>query len=100
MTSNKNMNAEELTLNIAVNLGRLARWVAEGKFARVRFFLEETEEYLNKLEQTPRSDRFDPTFNLFKTSFQNLKSNPTLNSDWAEEALTWANILTHRAKLA
>jgi len=94
------MNAKDLTLNIAVNLGRLGRWVAEGKKDRVNQFLAETEEYLQKLEDTQKNERFEKTFANFKQRFSELKNNQKLDEMWAEEALTWANILTHRAKLA
>lgn len=94
------MNARDLTLNIAVNLGRVSKWAMEGKDARINQFLEETENYLKELENAPKTDRFIPTFNSFKNKFYQLKSDKNLNETWAEEALTWANILTHRAKLA
>lgn len=94
------MNAQELILNIAVNLGRLSRWSMEGKEARVKQFLEETKGYINQLEQTRKSDKFQSTFNSFKQQFDKLKTNVKLDKYWAEDALTWANILTHRAKLA
>ena len=94
------MNAQELTLNIAVNLGRLSRWAMEGKVQRVNQFLEETENYLKQLEQSPKSSQFTPTFKKFKQRFYTLRTNPKLNQEWAEDALTWANILSHRAKLA
>lgn len=93
------MNARDLTLNIAVNLGRLSRWAMEGKEARVNQFLFETEGYLNQLEKLDKSQKFQPTFDLFKKNFFNLKNNIKLDKFWAEDALTWANILTHRAKL-
>ena len=94
------MNAKDLTLNIAVNLGRVSRWAMEGKKARVEQFLKETEDYLAQLESTPRNRRFEKTFLSFKIHFANLKDNSSRTDAWAEEALTWANILTHRAKLA
>lgn len=94
------MNARDLTLNIAVNLGRLSRWAMEGKEARINQFLSETEGYLNQLENTPKSQRFQPTFDSFKKNFFQLKNNIKLDKFWAEDTLTWANILTHRAKLA
>lgn len=94
------MNAKDLTLNIAVNLGRLSRWASEGKKNRIDQFLRETEDYLNKLELAPKSDQFNKTFLIFKQKFQALKNNRSLDEIWAEDALTWANILTHRAKLA
>lgn len=93
------MNAKDLTLNIAVNLGRVARWVSEGKVARVPDFLDETDNYLKQLAQLKTDVRFNETLVLFDRDFQKLKRSE-FNQDWAEEALTWANILTHRAKLA
>ena len=53
------MTAQEITLNIAVNLGRLARWVGEGKTGRVAQFVTETEEYLKLLESLEKSVRFE-----------------------------------------
>jgi len=94
------MNASQLTLNIAVNLGRLARWVSEGRTARVDQFLVETEDYLRQLERTSKNPKFNKTFKIFKQKFSELKNNQKLDDVWAEKALTWANILTHRAKLA
>lgn len=94
------MNAEEITLNIAVNLGRLARWVGEGKTNRVQQFLDETDDYIRLLDHASMSDRFGKTYKSFKKSFKALKDNSQLDDTWAEEALTWSNILTHRAKFA
>lgn len=94
------MDAQELTLNIAVNLGRLSRWSLEGKAVRVNQFLKETEEYLDQLDRAPKSKQFSKTFDSFRDKFERLKRNVVLNEVWAEEMLTWANILTHRAKLA
>ena len=94
------MSAKELTLNIAVNLGRLCRWCMEGRKARVDQFLVETEEYVKALEATPKSDRFLPTYEWFKKDFESLRHNVSMDADWAESMLTWANILSHRASLA
>ena len=94
------MGAKELTLNIAVNLGRLCRWSMEGRRARVEQFLVETEEYVKALEAAPKSARFLPTYEWFKKDFDLLRHNVQMNADWAESTLTWANILTHRASLA
>ena len=94
------MNAEDLTLNIAVNLGRLSRFAMDGKEQRVKQFLLDTDDYINQLEAAPKSERFLPTFKSFINKFQQLKNNVMLNEAWAEDMLTWANILTHRAKLA
>ena len=93
------MGAKELTLNIAVNLGRLCRWSMEGRRARVDQFLVETQEYLKALEAAPKSARFLPTYEWFKKDFEVLSRNVQMNANWAESMLTWANILTHRASL-
>ena len=94
------MNAQELTLNIAVNMGRLARFAMEGRTLRIDQFLEETQKYLNELENSQYQAKFRPTLAFFKEKFELLKNSESFNEGWAEEALTWANILTHRAKLA
>ena len=94
------MNARDLTLNIAVNLGRVSRWAMEGKEARINQFLMETEGYLNQLEDVSKNPKFQLTFNSFKKSFIKIKSHVKMDEEWAEDTLTWANILTHRAKLA
>ncbi|MBF0511217.1 MAG: hypothetical protein HQL13_02705 [Candidatus Omnitrophica bacterium] len=94
------MTAKELTLNIAVNMGRLCRWAMEGRRARVDQFLKETQEYVKALDATYKSPRFLPTYEWFKKDFDLLCHNVEMNADWAEGALTWANILTHRASLA
>jgi hypothetical protein len=93
------MDAKELTLNIAVNLGRLCRWAMEGRRSRVEQFLAETKEYLKALEAAPKSERFLPTYEWFKKDFELLSHNVRMDADWAESMLTWANILTHRASL-
>ncbi len=94
------MNAEDIVLNIAVNLGRISRWASEGKQQRVDRFLEETEKYMDELEHTPKSSRFQKTFDAFKGYFILLKNTEERDDAWAESMLTWGNILTHRAKLA
>lgn len=94
------MDAREITLNIAVNCGRLCRWAMDGRAARIEQFLAETDEYLKALDLAPKSQRFMPTFEWFKKDFSKLRHNVKLDAEWAEAMLTWANILTHRAKLA
>jgi len=94
------MDAKEITLNIAVNLGRLCRWAMEGRRPRLDQFLTETEEYVKALEDAPKSDRFMPTYEWFKKDFNTLSHDVRMDADWAESMLTWANILSHRAQLA
>ena len=96
----KKLNAQELTLHIAVNLGRLGRFALEGKEARLKQFLDETDEFRKQLQEEPKAPNFQKTFDFFNETFIRLKSDVRLDSDWAEESFTWANILTHRAKLA
>ena len=93
------MEAKELTLNIALNLGRLCRWAMEGRRSRVEQFLAQTEEYVTALESTQKSPRFLPTFEWFKNDFKRLSQDVHMDADWAESMLTWSNILIHRASL-
>jgi len=94
------MNAQELTLNIAVNLGRIGRWACEGRRERLDQFMKETEEFVAQLEKAPKSTRFQTTFDAFSTAFSNLRKDVRMEPVWAEMMFTWANILTHRARLA
>ncbi len=94
------MTAQELTLNIAVNLGRIGKWASEGKTGRLSQFLKETDGYIRQLEAAPKSARFQKTFEIFKNTFDDLKGNVRTDIKWSEAMFTWANILTHRARLA
>lgn len=93
------MTAKELTLNIAVNLGRLGRFSKEGRITRINQFITDTEIYLSKLEKVKRNEKFDKTYIQFKKRFTILKKNIQLNESWSEEMYTWATILTHRSRL-
>ena len=94
------MSSRELTLNIAVNLGRLGRWACEGRLNRLNQFIEETESYISQLEKAPKSPRFQRTFDIFRENFDKLKGSTQVDLIWADTMFTWANILTHRARLA
>lgn len=93
------MNAQEIVLDIAVNLGRLSRWASEGNTKRVKQFITETDSFTKQLERVSFKDQFKSTFVGFEKILSELKKRP-VDINWAEDALTWANILTHRAKLA
>lgn len=93
------MNAKDLVLNIAVNMGRLSRWAMEGKYSRIKQFISDTDTYVEQLDKTQQNEKFKPTYLAFRKKFEELKKSKP-NESWAEDALTWANILTHRAKLA
>lgn len=91
-------------LNISVNLSRLSKWVYDGyeeKEELINRFLKQTESYLNDLDTQKISAEFKPTLERFKKEFTILKGSVKDQDkrNWAEKALTWANILQHRAKL-
>ncbi|MDP3763652.1 MAG: hypothetical protein Q8Q92_03325 [bacterium] len=90
---------QQTVLNIAVNLDRLSRWAQENRPGRVKQFIKDTDVYIGQLEETKLRPKFAKTFKAFKESFSNLKLRE-IDDNWAEDSLTWANILTHRAKLA
>lgn len=94
------MEAKEITMHIALNLGRLCRWALEGRRSRIDQFLAQTSEYLRELEAAPKSPRFMSTFEWFKSDYYRLSQDVHMDADWAEAMLTWSNILTHRASFA
>ncbi len=94
------MTAEEIVLNIAVNMGRLSRWSTSGRVDRIKQFLNDTQVYLDNLEKIQVSNKFMPTMQRFKKDLVILKNLDYTTYEWAENTLTWANILQHRAKLA
>lgn len=66
-------------------------------------WLLELELYLVELKQRKLSRKIRITLNKFEKEFKELKIYLFLTKDFSqfkEKALTWANILTHRAKLA
>lgn len=93
-------------LNISVNLSRLSQWVYEGYDKRpvlIDKFLDQTENFLKDLEKQDISEEFSSTLERVKKEFDDLKKQTITEENklvWAEKALTWANILQHRAKLA
>ena len=94
------MSAQDLVLNIAVNLGRLSRFSSEGRVDRIKQFLLDTQHYLDELQKMEVSDKFRPTLERFNEDLVELKKENFTTAYWAEKTLTWANILQHRAKLA
>ena len=92
-------------LDISVNLARVANWTAdsyEEKQHLIKFFLDQTGDYLEELRKSKVSEEFRPVMTRFSREFEKLKSEKIQKDKnwWAERALTWSNILTHRAKLA
>lgn len=103
--SQKDLPIEMQILNISVNLARLSQWIFEGYTKRPQLidkFLIQTKNYLNDLESQNISKEFKPTLDRFSREFGELECNIKEENKlfWAEKALTWANILQHRAKLA
>ena len=94
------MKASFLVLNIATNLERLSRFSQEGNNRRVEQFFKQTEEYFKKLKKSTLRQSFKPTFKRFEKDMEILRTNDKTTYEWAEKTLTWANILTHRAKFA
>ncbi len=92
------MNNQDLILNIAVNLGRLGKWGMEKRTERIAQFLEDSKRYLDQIDEKSLNQNFQETYKTFLKNFDYLQNNPA-GDDWAETAFTWANILTHRAKL-
>lgn len=93
-------------MDISLNLARVGNWTADnydGKKTLIARFLLQTDGYLQELLKQPLSNQFKPTLKRFTKAFQILRNETVYESnkyDWAERALTWANILQHRAKLA
>lgn len=93
-------------LNISVNMARLSEWVEDSYISHkslIDIFIGQTENYLNDLSNQNVSEEFKTTLKRFRMEFGKLKNeveDEKVKLYWAERALTWANILQHRAKLA
>ena len=101
----KVVSVADRILDISVNLTRIGDWIADSYYEKenlIRLFLDQTEEYLSKLEGKKVSKDLENVIAVFSSEFAKLKkAQITDDRDfWAEKALTWANILQHRAKLA
>lgn len=94
------MTNGDLILNIAVNLGRLGRYALKNNPDRIKQFLNDSDNYLRQIKVDKLSAKYTPTHRHFLTVYQKLKNKDVVDVDWADTAFTWANILTHRAKLA
>lgn len=99
------VSSKDKILDISVNLARVSDWVLSkslSKQARVDQFLQETKEFLSQLSESVVSEKFHNTLTGFKKEFEHLLKDRHQEDkeEWAERALTWANILQHRAKHA
>jgi hypothetical protein len=100
------MDTRTKILDIAMNLNRMGNWAADdysGKRERIKTFLRNTSFYIHNLDKKSLPSSFVGTFNNFIKEYSFLKKegikrpkNPVF---WAEDMMTWGNILTHRSKL-
>lgn len=99
------VSTHDRILDISVNLARIGNWTADAfveKKDLIQRFIHQTNEYIAEIDKNV-SEEVKPLFARFQLEFQKLQKEKVTrkNKDWwAERALTWANILQHRAKLA
>lgn len=100
------MDKKSIILDIAMNLNRIGNWAVDNfpaKEKRIYFFLDQTTKYIDSLNNSSFSDKFQKTFDNFLDDYKLLKKEVSLNSKdneiWGEKMMTWGNILTHRSKL-
>lgn len=100
------MDEKAKILDIAMNLNRIGNWAADGydeRKGRIKLFLDNTRVYINNLDTTNIPKKFEKTLLVFLKEFKKLqkegKRGPKDTLYWAEQMMTWGNILTHRSKL-
>lgn len=100
------MDEKAKILDIAMNLNRIGNWAADGyeeRKKRIKVFLESTRGYIENLDTSKFSKKFEKTYQNFIKVYEKLekegKSGPKDTLYWAENMMTWGNILTHRSKL-
>lgn len=100
------MDTKAKVLDIAMNLNRMGNWAADdyvAKQARIKTFLESTTTYIQNLGSSRFPPSFAQTFSNFTKEYASLEKEalkgPKDPLVWAEKAMTWGNILTHRSKL-
>lgn len=100
------MDEKAKILDIAMNLNRLGGWAVDGYWAkqkRIKLFLEQNRELINTIKVSLLPKRFQKTLNRFLQEYPSLekagKAGPKDKLFWAEQMMTWGNILTHRSQL-
>ena len=100
------MDMQNKILDIAMNLNRVGNWAADdydAKKRRIKMFLANTTEYIKDVGEIPPNSIFRKVYKSFLREYPRLKreglAGPKNPLWWAEEMMTWGNILTHRAKL-
>lgn len=100
------MDTKAKILDIAMNLNRIGNWAADdyaAKKKRIEMFLDETTRSLESLSSDSFPKQFQKTYLTFQKEYSKLekegKEGPKDSFLWAENMMTWGNILTHRVKL-
>ena len=100
------MTPKDKILDIAMNLNRIGNWAADdyyGKEKRITTFLGNTTQYINSLNKQDFNEFFGKTYKTFLKEYKKLEkeaeNGPSNPLYWAEQMMTWGNILTHRSKL-
>jgi hypothetical protein len=100
------MNNKAKILDIAMNLNRVGNLAADDfdkKKKRISLFLEETKGYIESIDKTSLSKPFQETFDNFLKDYSLLEKENIKTDEqrlyWAEQMMTWGNILTHRVKI-
>ena len=98
------MDNKAKILDIAMNLNRIGNWAADdyiGKRKRINSFLDQTNGYILSIDPNSLKDSFQKTYRNFLREYSKLektgKVGPADTLSWAENAMTWGNILTHRS---
>lgn len=100
------MDQKAKILDIAMNLNRIGNWAADDfnkKRKRIDTFLDQTSGYIDSLDKDSFEGKFKKTLDKFLAEYSKLersaKEGPKDTLSWAETAMTWGNILTHRSRL-
>ena len=100
------MTTKAKVLDISMNLNRVGNWAADdyiGKKNRIKTFLVSTSNYLGELENVQFPSSLADTVSAFRKEYKILEKEgnygPKDPLAWAEQMMTWGNILTHRSKL-
>lgn len=100
------MDTKSQILDIAMNLNRVGNWAADGyeeRKEKIKVFLENTSGYIQNIDQTKLPSSFAGTFSEFKKEYFELEraglNGPENTLYWAENMMTWGNILAHRSNL-
>ena len=99
------MDNKSKILDIAMNLNRIGNWAADGykpKKERIKTFLDNTAQYIQGIKEVTLPPKFRNTYDLFLKNYRILEKTgikgPKDPDKWAEDMMTWGNILTHRSK--